>query len=141
MRNSIRIFLAVTASVMTLVLSVHAQDQKSSQVLTPAITSTVGQASAPVITTAPQAVAPTITPSVAPAYVPPSTVPTATTPTATPPQPIFAKLKDGSQIKIDVDGSVYVQNNDGSQEPTPDGLLTLRDGVTLTVRGGKRVDE
>ena len=58
-----------------------------------------------------------------------------------PPKPIHAELNDGTQVEFGLDGSVSILNKDGSKDPAPDGILTLKDGVTFTVKGGQRVDE
>jgi|GEM_PF-6578262 len=54
-------------------------------------------------------------------------------------KPVTAELNDGTKIEITNDGSVNIVAKDGSKTTAPDGLLTLKDGVTLTVKGGKRV--
>jgi hypothetical protein len=57
------------------------------------------------------------------------------------PKPIHAELSDGTQVEFDLDGSVWILNKDGSKDPAPDGILTLKDGVTFNVKNGNRVDE
>jgi hypothetical protein len=57
------------------------------------------------------------------------------------PKPIHAELNDGTQVEFDLDGSVWILNKDGSKDPAPDGILTLKDGVTFNVKNGNRVDE
>lgn len=73
----------------------------------------------------------------------PTSVPTAppSPPVVVVAQPVIATLLDGSQIEMDADSSVWALNFDGSKSAVPDGILTLKDGVTFAVKDGKRVDE
>ena len=71
-----------------------------------------------------------------------------TTPTATPAvastapaKPISAELQDGSKIESANDGVVSVLNADGTKTPAPDGTLTLKDGVSLVVKAGKKLSQ
>ncbi len=57
------------------------------------------------------------------------------------PKPIHAELNDGTEVEFGLDDSVSILNKDGSKTPAPDGNLTLKDGVTFTVRNGQRVNE
>lgn len=51
------------------------------------------------------------------------------------------KLKDGSSVQIDAEGSVFVLNEDGSVgDIAKDGDYELEDGTTLTVKDGKKVE-
>ncbi|MEI6731018.1 MAG: hypothetical protein WCL30_07160 [Pseudomonadota bacterium] len=54
-------------------------------------------------------------------------------------KPISAELQDGSKIEIATDSTVSVIEKDGSKTAAPDGVHTLKDGVTFTVKNGKRV--
>ncbi len=58
-----------------------------------------------------------------------------------PPKPVKAELLDGTKIEFAPDGAVWVINTDGSRVPAPDGILTLKDGVTFTVKNSARVNE
>jgi len=54
-------------------------------------------------------------------------------------KPVAAELQDGSKIEIASDSTVSVIEKDGSKTAAPDGVHTLKDGVTFTVKNGKRV--
>ena len=56
-------------------------------------------------------------------------------------KPISAELQDGSKIEIANDGVVSVLNADGTKTAAPDGTLTLKDGVSLVVKAGKKVSQ
>lgn len=49
-----------------------------------------------------------------------------------------AELKDGTKIEI-VGDAVSVIQADGSKKPAPDGTHALKDGTSVTVKGGKVV--
>lgn len=57
------------------------------------------------------------------------------------PKPITAELSDGTKIEINSEGEVTAVNEDGSRNPAPDGVLTLKDGVTITIKGGKKISQ
>ena len=56
-------------------------------------------------------------------------------------KPVTAELNDGTKIEIGSDAEVSTINSDGSKTPAPDGVLTLKDGVTITIKGGKKVSQ
>ena len=56
-------------------------------------------------------------------------------------KPVTAELSDGTKIEISGDNEVTAINADGTKNPAPDGVLTLKDGVTITVKGGKKVSQ
>lgn len=56
------------------------------------------------------------------------------------PQPVKATLNDGSKIEFDADATVWVVT-DGTRNPAPDGLMTLKDGTSFVVKSGKRVSD
>lgn len=60
-----------------------------------------------------------------------------TTITNTPGKSIISKLKDGSKIEIDSDNSVYTVFPDGARVAATNGVHTLLDGSTITVKDGK----
>jgi hypothetical protein len=65
---------------------------------------------------------------------------TVTTSVATPVSPsVKTKLADGSTVEMDSDGSVYKVYPDGARVAAPDGVNTLYDGSTVTVKDGKRI--
>lgn len=66
--------------------------------------------------------------------------PTQTTKITTAPgHSIMTKSKDGKQIEMDSDNSVYVVYPDGARVAAPDGITTLMGGTTITVKDGKRI--
>ena len=60
-----------------------------------------------------------------------------TTITNTPGKSIISKSKDGSKIEIDSDNSVYTVFPDGARVAATNGVHTLADGTTITVKDGK----
>jgi len=62
-----------------------------------------------------------------------------TTITTAPGRSIMTKSKNGTKIEMDSDNSVYDVFPDGARVAAPDGVLTLIDGTTLTVKDGKRI--
>ena len=71
---------------------------------------------------------------------PTDTPPAAVTKITTSPAPsVITKAKDGSKIEIDSDNSVYTVFPDGARTAAPDGITTLIDGTTITVKEGKRI--
>jgi hypothetical protein len=57
------------------------------------------------------------------------------------PKPVKATLSDGTNIEIAHDGTVSTVNDKGEKSPAPDGVLTLKDGVTITIKGGKKISQ
>lgn len=52
---------------------------------------------------------------------------------------IMVNAKDGSKIELDSDNAVYKVFPDGARASAPDGILTLSDGTSITVKDGKRI--
>lgn len=52
--------------------------------------------------------------------------------------PVAAELMDGTQAIFRSDGSINVVMPNGKYVVPPDGVLTLKDGTTFNVEGGKR---
>jgi len=59
--------------------------------------------------------------------------------TTSPGQSIITRSTNGSKIEMDSDNSVYVVYPDGARVAAPDGITTLIDGSTITVKDGKRI--
>ena len=76
----------------------------------------------------------------APAAAPAATTTTTTTTTtevAAPAAEVKAlELKDGTKIEVTGE-DVAVVNADGTKTPAPDGTHELKDGTTVTTKGGK----
>jgi hypothetical protein len=54
---------------------------------------------------------------------------------------ISGELRDGTRIEFRSGGAVWFINADGSKVEAPDGVHTLKDGVTFEVKDGKRTNE
>lgn len=54
-------------------------------------------------------------------------------------QSMVTKTKNGTKIEMDSDNSVYTVFADGARVAAPDGVTTLLDGTTITVKDGKRI--
>ncbi len=54
-------------------------------------------------------------------------------------QSMVTRSKDGTKIEMDSDNSVYTVYPDGSRVAAPNGVNTLMDGETITVKDGKRI--
>ncbi len=54
-------------------------------------------------------------------------------------QSVVTKTKNGARIEMDSDNSVYTVFADGARVTAPDGVTTLIDGTTVTVKDGKRI--
>jgi hypothetical protein len=66
--------------------------------------------------------------------------PSGTTQISTSPgQSMVTRSKDGTKIELDSDNSVYTVYPDGSRVAAPNGVNTLMDGETITVKDGKRM--
>jgi len=103
----------------------------------PASTTNTAQVSpvtaAPAAVAAPVAVAPAATPPVNPVPAMEMAKPVVS-------GPVQSELKDGTKIETGLDGSVTVVNVDGTRTPAPDGILTLKDGTTISVKNGNKVE-
>lgn len=51
-----------------------------------------------------------------------------------------SELKDGTKVKIEGE-KVFVIGKDGKEAPAPDGTHVLKDGKTLTTKGGMVVKQ
>ncbi len=81
-----------------------------------------------------------ITPVVAPPIPTPSVVvPTAQAKAGEADKPIAGELKDGTRIEIGSEGTVTLTNTDGSKNTAPDGVFTLKDNTTFSVKSGRKV--
>lgn len=56
-----------------------------------------------------------------------------------PGQSVVTRARDGGRIEMDSDGSVYSVYPDGARVAAPNGVNTLLDGQTITVKDGKRI--
>jgi hypothetical protein len=54
--------------------------------------------------------------------------------------PVQAELKDGTKVKI-AGEKVFVIGKDGKEVPAPDGTHQLKDGKTVTTKGGMVVKQ
>lgn len=59
--------------------------------------------------------------------------------TTTPGHSVMTKSKSGETVEMDSDNSVYIVYKDGARTHAPDGIMTLADGTTVTVKDGKRI--
>jgi glucose/arabinose dehydrogenase len=106
------------------------------QATAPAATPPAAQAEAPKTPPMPLIALPAA-PTVAP---PPAPTPPAVQPQVITPQPsAIITLKDGTKLEVESDNTVWVLGADGSKVTAPDGMMLMRNGLTLVVKNGKQV--